>query len=152
MTWDELGELAEEGWEVASHTCTHPRLTRVSPEQLRAELEDSRAEIRRRLGGGAGDTIAYPYGDANDAVAVAAGAAGYLAGAGAPAGLEDPFRPLRWPRVMLDRTHVGRRFAVRTDVRVRWLARNVGARALARRRERLAEDQAASRERATTAV
>jgi peptidoglycan/xylan/chitin deacetylase (PgdA/CDA1 family) len=133
MDWPELAELAAAGWEVGSHSRTHPRLTRLSPGELRAELEDSRTEIRRRLGGG-GDSIAYPYGDTNDAVEAAARAAGYTAGAGAPAGLEEPVRPMRWPRVMLDRTHVERRFRVRTDPRVRWLARTVGARYLTRRR------------------
>jgi peptidoglycan/xylan/chitin deacetylase (PgdA/CDA1 family) len=133
MSWPELAELAADGWEVGSHTRTHPRLTRLSAADLQAELEDSRAEIQRRLGGG-GDSIAYPYGDANDAVAAAAAAAGYVAGAGAPAGIEEPVRAMRWPRVMLDRTHVGRRFSVRTDARVRWVARTVGASYLARRR------------------
>jgi poly-beta-1,6-N-acetyl-D-glucosamine N-deacetylase len=133
MSWSELAELAAEGWEVGSHSRTHARLTRLSPADLRAELEDSRAEIQHRLGGG-GDSIAYPYGDANDDVVAAASAAGYVAGAGAPPGLEEPVRPMRWPRVMLDRTHAGRRFSLRTDARVRWLARTVGARYLARRR------------------
>jgi peptidoglycan/xylan/chitin deacetylase (PgdA/CDA1 family) len=133
MTWEELCQLADAGWEVGSHTRTHPRLTRISPEELHVELEESRAEVERRVGRLC-DTVAYPYGDVDDVVAAAASAAGYRAGAGAPAGLEEPVRPMRWPRVMLDRTHVGRRFALRTDARVRWLARTVGARYLARRR------------------
>ena len=28
MSWDELGELSELGWELGSHTRTHPRLRR----------------------------------------------------------------------------------------------------------------------------
>ena len=29
LTWDGLGELAEQGWEVGSHTRSHPRLPQV---------------------------------------------------------------------------------------------------------------------------
>src|SRR6476469_9018886 len=42
MTWGQLGELAQDGWEVGSHTCSHPHLTQISDEQLAVELEASR--------------------------------------------------------------------------------------------------------------
>ena len=29
MSWDQLGGLAEAGWEIGSHTRTHPHLTQV---------------------------------------------------------------------------------------------------------------------------
>jgi peptidoglycan/xylan/chitin deacetylase (PgdA/CDA1 family) len=46
MSWDQLGELAEVGWEIGSHTCTHPHLHQVRDDaQLRAELVDSKQTV-----------------------------------------------------------------------------------------------------------
>src|SRR5262245_45906841 len=43
-TWDDVAELAEAGWEIGSHTRTHPRLTLLSDHEVRTELVDSKAE------------------------------------------------------------------------------------------------------------
>jgi peptidoglycan/xylan/chitin deacetylase (PgdA/CDA1 family) len=42
--------LIDAGWEIGSHTVSHPDLTKVSDARLRAELEDSRAQIAERFG------------------------------------------------------------------------------------------------------
>jgi peptidoglycan/xylan/chitin deacetylase (PgdA/CDA1 family) len=97
MSWEELGHLAEEGWEVGSHTRTHPHLTQLDEESLRGELRLSRDEIEGRLDVRC-DTIAYPYGDVDARVADAARAAGYVAGA-ALSGPLTPLGPGRWPRI-----------------------------------------------------
>lgn len=78
LSWSELERLADAGWEIGSHTVRHPKLPELSDEELEAELRDSRAGLAARLGGC--DTIAYPYGEADDRVARAASAAGYLGG------------------------------------------------------------------------
>lgn len=78
LDWDELADLKEHGWEVGSHTVTHPRLPTIDASSLARELEDSRAAIAERLGGC--ETVAYPYGEADARVAEAAERAGYLAG------------------------------------------------------------------------
>lgn len=80
MDWDDLNQLAELGWEIGSHTRTHPRLTLLDDTSLTLELEGSRAELTDRLPTGC-HTIAYPYGDVDERVATRARAAGYLAGA-----------------------------------------------------------------------
>jgi peptidoglycan/xylan/chitin deacetylase (PgdA/CDA1 family) len=97
MSWDELGELADTGWEIGSHTRTHPRLTTLDGERLTAELEGSREEVARNLGRPC-TTIAYPYGDVDQRVADAASAAGYRTGAALSSRLERA-GPLRFPRV-----------------------------------------------------
>jgi len=97
MSWDELSELANAGWEIGSHTRTHPHLTELDDEQLRAELSESRAECEDELGLPC-DTIAYPYGDVNERVVTAARAAGYRQAAALP-GRWHRARPLEWPRV-----------------------------------------------------
>ncbi len=50
MSWSELGALAEAGWEIGSHTRTHPRLTRLADDALRDELATSRAELEEEHG------------------------------------------------------------------------------------------------------
>lgn len=78
LTWDDLELLREEGWEVGSHTVSHPDLTAISSDQLEEELTVSRRELSERLG--RCESIAYPYGRANDAVAAATEKAGYEVG------------------------------------------------------------------------
>jgi peptidoglycan/xylan/chitin deacetylase (PgdA/CDA1 family) len=77
LTWGELADLRDVGWEIGSHTVTHPLLPGLSEQELRGQLEQSRASIADRLGGC--ETLAYPYGVADARVADAARAAGYLA-------------------------------------------------------------------------
>src|SRR4051812_32579817 len=60
LSWDQLEELAQEDWEVGSHTCSHPHLTRISDAQLSDELERSRAACEEALGRPCA-SIAYPY-------------------------------------------------------------------------------------------
>jgi peptidoglycan/xylan/chitin deacetylase (PgdA/CDA1 family) len=99
MDWDDLGELARDGWEIGSHTCTHPRLTELDDDALARELSASRAICADRLGRPC-RSIAYPYGDMNPRVVAAAAAAGYEAGARLSRGLRQS-GPLSYPRVGL---------------------------------------------------
>jgi peptidoglycan/xylan/chitin deacetylase (PgdA/CDA1 family) len=111
---DQLGELAEAGWEIGSHTCTHPHLDRVSDDaQLRAELVESKATVEERLGRDCA-TLAYPYGEYDERVIAAAEAAGYAAAGTLPARLH-PARPLAWPRVGIYRGDDERRFRLKVS-------------------------------------
>ena len=75
VTWAMLEEMNEGGFEVGSHTLTHPHLPELDGEALREELWDSRARIKERLG--ACDTLAYPFGEWSEGVASAAADCGY---------------------------------------------------------------------------
>lgn len=97
MTWEDLGRLHQAGWEVGSHTRTHPRLTALDDHELRDELTESRHEIATNLST-ACETVAYPYGDVDERIAGAARSAGYLAGAALASDLRGR-GPQRWPRV-----------------------------------------------------
>jgi peptidoglycan/xylan/chitin deacetylase (PgdA/CDA1 family) len=126
MTWDQLRGLADRGWEVGSHTRTHPRLTQVGDDELASELRDSRAACERALGRPC-QSLAYPFGDFDARVAAAAGRAGY-----AVAAIEDlaPPEPLTWPRVGIYRGNSMRRFRLKVSPVVRRLrSRRVGAHA-----------------------
>src|SRR5689334_12468130 len=61
ISLSELHRLVRDGWEIDSHTVTHPDLTTLAPRALRAELVDSKAWIRRRLGVAA-PFFCYPAG------------------------------------------------------------------------------------------
>ena len=50
LGWRELERLVAGGWEVGSHTVTHPLLTEVSDDALAADVEQSRRTIAKRLG------------------------------------------------------------------------------------------------------
>jgi peptidoglycan/xylan/chitin deacetylase (PgdA/CDA1 family) len=113
MSWDGLGELAEEGWEVGSHTRTHPRLTQTSDAELAEELETSRAEVEGRLGRPC-PTLAYPYGDHDERVVAAAGRAGYTAACTLPARFTKR-EPLTWPRVGIYHSDDARRFRLKAS-------------------------------------
>ena len=68
MSWEELGRLAAAGWEVGSHTRSHPLLTQVADDgSLAGELAESKAVIESRLDRPC-ESIAYPYGDHDDRV------------------------------------------------------------------------------------
>jgi peptidoglycan/xylan/chitin deacetylase (PgdA/CDA1 family) len=97
MSWEQLGRLQDAGWEVGSHTHSHPRLTTLDDDQLVDELERSRTICSERMGRDC-TSIAYPFGDHDARVVAAAGAAGYTTACTLPSRPHRP-EPLRWPRV-----------------------------------------------------
>jgi peptidoglycan/xylan/chitin deacetylase (PgdA/CDA1 family) len=97
MTWDDAARLVQAGWEVGSHTVTHPDLTVLDDAALREELVESRRECEDRLGVRC-RSLAYPYGAVDRRVARAARRAGYDAAAALPGRIHRRSR-WRWPRV-----------------------------------------------------
>ncbi len=119
LGWDELGQLADAGWEIGSHSRSHPRLTTLSDDEaLLAELAESRATVARELGRPC-RSIAYPYGDMDRRVVEMTGRVGYETG-GAIGSTRPPAR-LDWPRVGIYRHDDARRFALKTSPIVRRL-------------------------------
>lgn len=96
MSWDQVGQLSAAGWEIGSHSCTHPHLPALEQDELERELSRSREDCERMLGIPC-RSLAYPYGDVDDRVLAAAGQAGYAVAAGLP-GQFEPLRRLDWPR------------------------------------------------------
>jgi peptidoglycan/xylan/chitin deacetylase (PgdA/CDA1 family) len=78
LGWDELRALAEEGWEIGSHTIAHLRLPTVADAELDEQLRGSRAAIEEALGRPC-RSLAYPHGEVDERVVRAAAAAGYEA-------------------------------------------------------------------------
>ncbi len=122
MSWEELASLAAAGWEIGSHTRTHPRLTELDDGALAEELEGSRRECEAQLGLPC-RSLAYPYGDEDERVVRAARSAGYSAAATLPHSLHRE-SPLRWPRVGIYRADYGLRFRVKTSPLMRRVRAN----------------------------
>lgn len=64
MSTEQLKHLHQQGWEVGSHSLTHPYLTRLPPSQARIEIMQSR-EVLEQILGAEVNTFCYPYGDFN---------------------------------------------------------------------------------------
>jgi peptidoglycan/xylan/chitin deacetylase (PgdA/CDA1 family) len=135
LGWEELAELQQSGWEIGSHTVTHPLLTSLDQDSLERELEASRDAIADRLGDCR--SLAYPYGAADTRVAEAAGRAGYLV-ACTLTGVETADEPLRRPRLGLGSRDHGVRLRVKTSGSGLRLRRSPAARLLRRARRRRA--------------
>jgi len=81
--------LLAAGWEVDSHTFTHPDLTRVGPARLAREVAGSRAWLRAVFHVPA-DFFCYPAGRYDDAVLAAVRRAGYLGATTTNEGVASP--------------------------------------------------------------
>ncbi len=64
MTWSQIKELYQEGWEIGSHSYTHPYLTQVSDQKLEREVFLSKVVLERE--GFNVVSFASPYGDWNE--------------------------------------------------------------------------------------
>jgi len=51
MSWEQLAELQARGWEIGSHSLSHPDLTSLDDDSLVAELAESKRLCEERLSG-----------------------------------------------------------------------------------------------------
>jgi peptidoglycan/xylan/chitin deacetylase (PgdA/CDA1 family) len=115
LGWGELKGLVDQGWEVGSHTHSHPRLPELGDAEIAAELTESRRECEAHLGVPC-RSIAYPYGAYDDRVMRLALEAGYSYGASVPRHAAIPL-PMAWPRVGVYRGESARRLRLRARSR-----------------------------------
>lgn len=119
MSAEQLRSLAADGWEIAAHTRSHPRLTELSDAEIASELSGSKEDCERELGTPC-RTLAYPFGAADARVRSAARAAGFEAAAGLSRNLADASR-WYWPRVGIYNDDNGAHFALKVSRSVRRL-------------------------------
>jgi peptidoglycan/xylan/chitin deacetylase (PgdA/CDA1 family) len=67
MDWEEIKFLVKEGFEIGSHTITHPFLTKIPEKTAKSEIEDSKKMLEDKLGIQI-NTFCYPYGDYNEKI------------------------------------------------------------------------------------
>ena len=65
MNWDEARKLASQGFELGSHTVSHPILSQLPPSAVASELGDSRTAIEKHTGATC-RILAYPNGSQED--------------------------------------------------------------------------------------
>lgn len=133
VTWPMLEQMKEGGFEVGSHTLSHPHLPDLAGEELREELWQSRAALKERLG--SCDTLAYPFGEWSPEVAAAAADCGYRFAFTLPtvSGQHDA-TPLSIPRVNVDYRDDERRFAAKLSPLARRVFLSAAVGALRKRR------------------
>jgi peptidoglycan/xylan/chitin deacetylase (PgdA/CDA1 family) len=96
----EVGHMIGDGWEVDSHTLTHPNLTSLGPSQLASEVGGSRHELHVLFGIPV-NFFCYPEGAYDSAVIAATRAAGY-----AGATTTNPGKATPADFYTMDRIHV----------------------------------------------
>jgi peptidoglycan/xylan/chitin deacetylase (PgdA/CDA1 family) len=96
LKWDELRDV-----DVGSHGVRHAHLTRLSDDELRQELVDSKQQVEDELGRACLD-FAYPYGEHDERVRAAVRAAGYERAYGL---VDDGRDPYALRRIDLYRRH-----------------------------------------------
>jgi peptidoglycan/xylan/chitin deacetylase (PgdA/CDA1 family) len=122
MSWGQLRRLSAHGWEVGSHTCSHPRLTEIDRERATTELRLSRAVCEEELQRPC-TSLAYPFGSYDAAVMDLAADAGYTAAVALDDGIAQPlfgrgrlelpreaiYRLTGWPVFLAKTSHAVRR-------------------------------------------
>lgn len=99
----DMTRLGEYGITVGSHGCSHKKLTRLSEQEARKEIEESRARIGAYMA--TPTTFAYPKGAYNPHVATCVHSAGYtLAFTAQARAVRRGDNPYAIPRVQIDAT------------------------------------------------
>jgi peptidoglycan/xylan/chitin deacetylase (PgdA/CDA1 family) len=102
ITADQVRRLIRTGWEVDSHTITHPDLTTVTAASLKHEVADSRWMLQRRFRVPA-RFFCYPAGRYDARVIAAVRAAGYVGATTTRFGLARASKPFELARVRVDK-------------------------------------------------
>lgn len=112
-SWAQISSLVAAGWEVGSHTASHPRLPDLDDASLADELERSKRVCEDRLGIPCA-SLAYPYGAVDPRVVTATATARYRTAALLSSFIDRP-EPLSWPRIGIYRIDDERRFRMKVS-------------------------------------
>lgn len=67
LNWEQIGEMLAGGIDFQAHSCSHPHLTRIDPEEAEREIRQSKEVIEEETGRSVG-LFAYPFGEYNPAL------------------------------------------------------------------------------------
>jgi peptidoglycan/xylan/chitin deacetylase (PgdA/CDA1 family) len=76
LSWEEIREMDSHGMSVQSHTCSHPILSALGPEQIKMEFSLSKAVLEEKLGHKV-DSLSIPQGFWNREIIDTARMCGY---------------------------------------------------------------------------
>ncbi len=97
----QVKKMYRTGWEIASHSITHPDLTTLDPATLEHELVGSKEELEKDLGIEIVN-FCYPAGQYDDEVVKAVEAAGYRGATTVNPGLAEKSMPFELNRIRID--------------------------------------------------
>ncbi|WP_169389578.1 polysaccharide deacetylase family protein [Deinococcus aquatilis] len=92
-------QLIDAGWEIASHTLSHPHLLPLTDTQLAREIQESKARLEAF--GWPIQALVYPYGDQDSRIQQFTQQAGYKAGVGTQSGINVTPQRLALQRVAM---------------------------------------------------
>ncbi len=113
---EQIQDLESRGWEIGSHSLTHPWLDSETEEKQQEEVEASRQALAEKAGCAIPTTFAYPFGGYNATTAKITRDAGYAAAVTVEEGFAYMHHsPWELPRLVVDgrwsmfqfRAHVG---------------------------------------------
>jgi peptidoglycan/xylan/chitin deacetylase (PgdA/CDA1 family) len=107
---DGVREASERGMEIGSHTVTHPRLSKLDPDTLVHEVEDSRRMLAEIVDAPV-EGFAYPYGDLHSPAVRAARGAGYVYAVATKKQVEGSIYD--WPRTYIGENDSPLQFGVK---------------------------------------
>lgn len=81
ISTDQVKELIQNGWEIGSHSKTHPHLPNISEDLLAGEIRMSKLGLEEKLGVPI-NTFAYPFGEINDNIIRLISSYGYKSAVG----------------------------------------------------------------------
>lgn len=96
----QASKMVDAGWEIASHTITHPDLTVISPDQMKEELVQSKRILERDLQIEIVN-FCYPAGQYDQQAADAVKAAGYRGATTVDSGLAKRSEPFELKRLRI---------------------------------------------------
>ena len=74
---DKVEDIAREGHEVGNHSTTHPHMSKLSPEQIKKEIETTQHQIEELAGDRAVKLFRPPFGDYDDTLILTCRELGY---------------------------------------------------------------------------
>ena len=90
--WTDLVSARDQGVSMGAHTRSHPKLPLLDPDRAWEEIEGSRRELERRLGGPV-ESFAYPFGESTPEVEALVRKAGFKGALGVQEGVNSVATP-----------------------------------------------------------
>jgi len=115
LSSEQVKKMIRAGWEIASHTITHPDLPSIDAATLETEVAGSKKQLEKDLGIEIVN-FCYPAGQYDDAVVAAVEAAGYRGATTVDPGLADRGEPFTLKRIRIDQGFGAAELASALDV------------------------------------
>jgi peptidoglycan/xylan/chitin deacetylase (PgdA/CDA1 family) len=109
LTPEQVRRLIADGWELGSHSMSHPNMTTVSASRLQYEAAESRRRLQEQFDVPV-NFFCYPGGAHDTASEAAVEAAGYLGATTVVRGCADPDTPYALDRIEVDGRNVMKTF------------------------------------------